>query len=219
MNSIIQKDIDKFIQLYPQFFILRSSNERIDLKGIIDIVDVQGNYWDNYEVKIVVPTHKYPNIIPQVYELSTKIIRESDWHISKNGECCLDITHKLLLLQKKGINLISFYQTKIYPFFTNHTYKLNTGEYADGDYPHEFEGIKIFYKNEIGLNDIELIIKILTAITQNKLPSKTAICLCGQNKFKHCHLPIVTSLIQYGMQRLKEDLLFFKINYSSSLVL
>lgn len=212
MKSILQKDIYKFIQLYPQFSISRTSNERIDLKGMIDIVDVQGNYWDNYEVKIVIPTYKYPNIIPQVYEFSTKIIRENDWHISKKGECCLDITHKLILIQKKGIDLISFYQNKIYPFFANHQYKLKTGNFANGDYPHEFEGIKFFYENEIGLNDTDLIINILIAITQNKLPSKTANCLCGQNKFKHCHLPIISSLIQYGKQRLKEDLLLFKMD-------
>lgn len=210
MKSITQNDIDKFIQLYPQFSISRTSNERIDLKGIIDVIDTQGNYWGNYEVKIVIPTYKYPNIIPQVYELSTKIIRDNDWHISKKGECCLDITHKLILIQKKGIDLISFYQNKIYPFFANHQYKLKTKNYANGDYPHEFDGIQYFYAQELNLTDTDLIIKILKLITAKRLPKKESVCICGESKFKHCHLPIVTNLILFGEQRLKLDLLLFE---------
>ena len=35
-------------------------------------------------------------------------------------------------------------------------------------------------------------------------------CVCGENKFKHCHLPIVTKLILFGKQRLKDDLMLFE---------
>ncbi|WP_278020841.1 hypothetical protein [Flavobacterium ginsengisoli] len=116
MSSKLKSDIEQFVQLYPMFSLMKSDNENLELKGLVDIVDTFGNYWDNYEIKIVVPFHKYPNIIPLVYESSNKIDREDDWHISTDGECCLDITHNLILLQKKGIDLISFYQKKVYPF-------------------------------------------------------------------------------------------------------
>jgi hypothetical protein len=209
MNSKLRNDIDQFLKLYP-IFSIKEDAEKVEFEGLIDIVDTDGNYWDNYEIRIVVPVQKYPNIVPLVYEHSTKIIREEDSHISANGECCLDITHNLILLQNKGIDLIFFYQNKIYPFFANHQYKRRTGNYAKGDYPHQFDGIKYFYENEIGLSDNELIIKILSLILKNKLPEKLTICICGQNKYKHCHLPTVTKLIHFGKERLSKDLTFFK---------
>lgn len=210
MNPKLKNDIEQFVQLYPMFSVIKSDDKKVELKGVIDIIDTDGNYWDNYDIKIVVPIYKYPNIIPQVYENSKKIIRENDWHISVDGECCLDITHNLILLQNKGVDLISFYKEKAYPFFANHQYKLRTGSYANGDYPHLFDGIKYFYENEIGLFDDEVIIKILSSILKNRLPQKLAICLCGKNKYKHCHLPTVTKLIRFGKQRLSEDLVLFQ---------
>lgn len=212
MKAGIEKDIENFINIYPKFSIIEFNNTNIvKLQGIMDIVDIEGIYWDSYEIIILLSKKNYPNIIPVVYEVSEKIKREDDWHISMTGECCLDITHKLILLQNKGIDLISFYQNKIYSFFANHVFKKHTGEYANGDYPHQFDGIKYFYKNDLGISDIGLIIKLLAHITKGRLPQKTAICICGHNKFKHCHLPTVTKLIAFGKKRLLEDLKLFKL--------
>lgn len=210
MNRKISNDIQALQDIYPIFFLVDKTEVALTLDGKIDIIDVDGNYWDSYHIRIKIPIAKYPNIIPEVYEISEKIIRENDWHISTDGACCLDITHNLLLLKNKGIDLITFYQNKIYPFFANHQYKLKTGNYANGDYPHAFEGIKYFYFKELQLTDRELIIKILKLVIAKKTPKKEAICICGQSKFKHCHLPTVTKLIQFGQQQLKVDLALFE---------
>jgi hypothetical protein len=37
-------------------------------------------------------------------------------------------------------------------------------------------------------------------------------CICGQFKFKHCHLSTVTKLIQFGQHQLKMDLALFVID-------
>jgi hypothetical protein len=212
MNKKLNNDIDTFLDKYPIFSVIEKTEVFVCLEGKIDIIDIHGNYWDSYEIRIKVPITKYPNIIPEVYETSTKIKRENDWHISTDGTCCLDITHQLILLKNKGIDLISFYQNKIYPFFANHQYKLKKGNYANGDYPHEFEGIQYFYAESLKLTDTDLIIKILKQIITKRLPKKEAVCLCGQSKFKHCHLPTVTKLILFGQQQLKLDLLLFESN-------
>lgn len=212
MNKKLSKDFEAFLDMYPIFFLVEETDGTLTLDATIDIIDVDGNYWDNYDIRIKVPIPKYPNIIPEVYEISKKIKRENDWHIAADGACCLDITHQLLLLKNKGIDLISFYQNKIYPFFANHQYKLKTGNYANGDYPHEFDGIKYFYAENLKLNETDLIIKILRQITTKKLPKKEAVCICGQSKFKHCHLPTVTKLILFGQQQLKLDMAFFELD-------
>ncbi len=210
MNKKLSKDIEAFLDTYPIFFLVKETKDALTLEGKIDIIDVDGNYWDSYDIRIKVPVTKYPNIIPEVYEISKKIKRENDWHIAADGACCLDITHQLILLKNKGIDLISFYQNKIYPFFANHQYKLKTGSYANGDYPHEFDGIKYYYAKELHLTDTELIIKILKLVTSKKILKKQATCICGTSKFKHCHLPTVTNLMSFGQQQLRIDLLLFE---------
>lgn len=212
MNRRLEKDIDAFLDMYPIFLLVEETENTKTFDGKIDIIDINGNYWDSYDVRIKIPIAKYPNIIPEVYEISKKIERERDWHIAADGACCLDITHQLLLLKNKGIDLISFYQNKIYPFFANHQYKLKTGNYANGDYPHEFDGVKYFYAENLKLNNTDLIIKILKQITTKKLPKKEAVCICGESKFKHCHLSTVTKLILFGQHQLKLDLALFELD-------
>lgn len=212
MKVSIQKDIKKFVEKYPKFSMIPIDNTNyIKLQGVIDIVDIEGVYWDSYEISILLLKQNYPHITPKVFETTEKIKREDDWHISVNGECCLDIIHKMILLENKGIDIISFYQNKIYPFFANHAFKLKTGEYANGDYPHQFDGIKYFYENDLRLKDVDLTILLLTSITNHKLPSRNAICLCKQRKYKYCHLPIAKKLMLFGQKRLLDDLLFFKL--------
>ncbi|RZK14908.1 MAG: hypothetical protein EOO43_15705, partial [Flavobacterium sp.] len=178
MKDSIKKDIESFVEKFPKFSIAKIDAENvIKLEGVVDIVDVTGVYWDSYDIYILLPIKNYPYSIPKVYEVSAKICREDDWHISIDGECCLDITHKLILLQNKGINLLKFYQQKIYSFFANHAYKLKTGTYANGDYPHQFDGILYFYHNELHITDHELIIKLLTLLSINKNPNKYARCI------------------------------------------
>lgn len=212
MKVSIERDIERFIEKYPKFSVVSFDNTNyIKLQGVIDIVDVEGVYWDSYEISILLLKQNYPHITPKVFEVTEKIKREDDWHISVDGECCLDILHKMLLLENKGIDVISFYQNKVYPFFANHAYKLKTGDYANGDYPHQFDGIKYFYENDLGLKDINFIIVLLTSMTTNKLPSRNSICLCKQRKYKYCHLPIAEKLILFGHKRLLDDLQLFKL--------
>lgn len=206
MKNYFQSEIDKFISLYPNFSIRDISASNKALRGNIDIVDVKGDLWGTYEIEIIVPREHYPYVTPFVFEISAKVERTEDWHVSDTGLCCLDITHNLILLEKRRLNLISFYQEKIYPFFANHTYKMHTGRYANGDYPHEFEGVKFFYENDLGLKDTGFTIHLLDCIVNRKLPERNSLCLCGKYKYKKCHMPIVERLLSFGYPQLMDDL-------------
>lgn len=220
MNQSFDKAVNNFLNLYANF---TSKNENqsniVNLEGRIDIIDINGNYWDSFDIRISIQKSNYPFIIPRVFEISKVIEREDDWHIGIDDECCLDITHNLILLQSIGIDLVTFYQTKIYSFFANYLYKKETGEYANGDYPHLFEGVKHYYDYKLGLSDTELIIKLLNCIIENKVPKRFKLCICGKKKFKNCHLNTIESLKKYGIKQLEEDLKGFMKIYTGDIIL
>ncbi|WP_299248856.1 hypothetical protein [uncultured Aquimarina sp.] len=215
--TILDKHIKQFLNLYHSFSLVDSSKNYLSiLRGVITVVDENNQVWSNYKVRIEIVS-TYPYTIPNVYEESQLIERNWDYHISKNGYCCLNIPHNLLLKKRRGINLINFYQTEIYPFFANHQYRLADGNYAKGEYAHFEQGIIQYYEEELGLNNIEKIIQLLNFAINNKKiePNKTCV-ICGNLKFKKCCRSVYNKLRLFGKEQLLKDLKIFKKHLESS---
>lgn len=213
MNSCLKKDVGDFLERYFSFNINadKTTCDNLVLDGVVDIIDTNDDFWNNYEVRIVIPKSNYPNIIPKVYEVSNKIDRDIDFHVSKKGKCCLDIHHKLILEARKGITLISFYQKYIYPFFANHQFKVKTDTYAGEEYEHDIDGIIQYYKEEFKLTDFNLIVKHIECTLGILKAERNKQCpICGKPKYKKCCSPIVEKLKRYGKELLKVDLEIFK---------
>lgn len=175
------------------------------LLGIITIVDENNQVWSNYDIRIEI-SHTYPYTVPSVYEESKLIERNWGFHISKEGKCCLDIHHSLLLKRRRGINLTHFYQDVIYPFFANHQFKVNDGSYANGEYQHFEKGIIQYYEEELGLTDRNYVLKLIdSAILGTKYERNTVCIICGSPKFKKCCLPKINKLMLFGNDQLKID--------------
>lgn len=212
MNRKLKNDLKDFLETYMTFTIDedKSNDNELVVIGTINVVDNNSQLWGDYDIKIVVPKRGYPNIIPRVYEVSSKIERLNDYHISDKGECCLDIFHKLILEKRRGISLVDFYIKYIYPFFANHQYKLKTDEYANGEYDHFNKGIIQFYNDEFQLKEPKIIIKLLElAIGLKKTEANTTCPVCGNPKYKKCCRPIVFKLILFGKEQLQYDLSMF----------
>lgn len=212
MKSQLKKDLDSFLERYYNFELIDSKNENvIVIVGVIDIVDEADIHWGSYKIKIAFNKNDYPNVIPSVFELSDLINRNWDYHISKKGKCCLDIPHQLFKLRTRGIELSDFYKNVIYPFFSNHQYKLKSGKYANGEYEHFESGIVQFYREEFGLIDPKIIIKHLElALVKRKAEPNLACPICGKLKYKKCCRPKVYKLIPFGYEQLQFDLELFK---------
>ncbi|WP_194766493.1 hypothetical protein [Tamlana sp. I1] len=209
MNSILKKDVNEFINRYYKFRVIDyNRNGCVLIEGYISIVDVNGDIWSaNYKVQIAIPVSNYPNVTPAVKEISTKIERNWDYHISEEGICCLAIPHKLLVAERRGINFTQFYQEFIYPFFTNHQHKLRTGKYANGEFEHHEKGILQFYSEELKTKDLTFTQKIIqAAIGKLKIGNNDKCPICNANKFKKCCKPKANKILRYGLKRLRDDL-------------
>lgn len=218
MNAQLRKDLNDFLNTYFNFSINtdKTNDNYIVLDGVIDVVDTNDDFWNNYNIRVIVPKSGYPHIIPIVYETSSKIKRDKDFHISEKGECCLDIHHKLILEKRRGISLVSFYKKYIYPFFSNHQYKIKINSYAGEEYKHDADGIVQFYKEEFNLTDYEIIIKCIEASLGILKTERNKQCpICGSPKYKKCCHQTVEKLKLYGNEILKLDLEIFKDRFST----
>ena len=210
----LDKDIENFLANYFAFEKGESPKSGyLALKGKISILDRKDKLWGQFEILILINEKNYPYTIRIVIEKTEIIKRDWDFHISKDGECCLDIPHKLLKMEKKGIVLEEFYSEVIYPFLANYLYKLATDNYANGEYEHHFKGIAQFYREEFDLkNYMDIIALLETTISGIKYPPNKQCPLCGGPKYKKCCRKKVYSLRGFGLDRLKLDLALFKEN-------
>lgn len=179
---------------------------RVD--GELDICDTKGEYWGTFKIAIYVP-QTYPYCVPLIQEMSQIIPRDIDWHISPDGICCIDITHRLIAMSVKGISIADFIAEKVYPFFANQLYRIEVKNYAGKEYEHAFCGIKQFYREELLLSE-DAAIKVLNALTESLQLERNAPCLCGSGiKMKKCHLSALELLKAVGVKQLRQDLVAF----------
>lgn len=209
IEKFLQTDLLAVKEAYPKLEYHEKGGSKM-LLGVLDICDVRGVHWETFRVKILIPK-TYPRGVPELYELSRIIDRGGDFHVSDNGFCCVDMEHELLVRASREFSLNSFISEYVYPFFTNHLYKKFTGKYASGEYAHDFEGVEMFYKEELNLGNPKIAIHVIKALLSNSLPSRNDDCICGLDaKFKNCHESQLKFLRSTGVQRLKMDLEGFK---------
>ncbi len=210
-DKLIEKDFKKLLDTFPKLNTkaINQANSAWLISGEMDICDTNGDYWETFEIKIVVP-FTYPHCVISVLETSGKIERSDNRHINEIGFCCLDIDHKLQAMKLKGVNLLEFTKNKIYSFFANQIYFDQTEQYAAGDYRHHFNGVRQFYQEDLKISSDEEAIQILEYIFSKQKLGRNDQCFCGTKKFKECHLNQVDFLKSVGKEQLKKDLAGFK---------
>jgi len=176
------------------------------IRGDLDIIDIDGIFWMTFNVVIGVP-EKYPHCVPIVIENSKIIPRETDWHISSEGICCIDIGHNLIAMSKRGIHIFSFFIEKIYPYFANQVYKIERKEYAGKEYLHHFDGVIQYYIEEHNLPTIDCITIMLERIVLNSKIGRNENCPClSGKKTKKCHINSIEIIKSLGKNLIEKDL-------------
>lgn len=180
------------------------------IRGAIDVLDDEGGYWDTYEVCILIPLN-YPNVLPQLFESSGKILRTEDWHNS-NGLCCLG-TEAIMYYRMGGqVTLVKWIEQFAHPYLANHIYKLKTGSYAQGEFSHGVPGLIEGYTQIWGLKNEVEVINYLKFVTNIKSLKRNDPCFCKSGKkYKHCYLVapkkhfmgIPVNLIQDDLQKIE----------------
>jgi hypothetical protein len=187
-KEIIQEEFEQLKKVFPKLTNITIEADHAVIAGEIDIIDINGYLWDTYKIEIIIFL-SYPNSLPQLVETGKKIERHIDWHVSSKGICCLGTTAKIYRVLGRDINLLNWFEKFAYPFLANHHYRLETGNYANGEFSHGAKGLIEDYSELFEINDALQVTQYLKCLIGNKVLSKNIKCFCNSGKlYKRCYM-------------------------------
>lgn len=169
------------------------------ITGVIDVIDKNGKYWDNYIIEIHC-SEGYPDMYPDLYETSNKIPKIADWHVYEDTKtCCVTIPPKEILRCKKGITLLEYLDEEVMPYFFNQTHRRVEGYYVNGEYSHGAKGLCEYYSELFKVSDISKLVRLMVWVSKNPKPDRTSMCFCGSGiKYRHCHKGVYEDMDRMG---------------------
>ena len=199
--KLIYPDLDKKIK-----------DEKSIVVGGLLLKDSEGILHDRYEIEIH-PIHEYPFMFPRVFETGGRIPINIDWHVFEaDGHCCIRVFPEELLICKKGIDLLSFIEKEVKPYFYNQSFRNKFGYYLN-ERSHGLLGELEFFFDLFRTHDLLLVYKYLAFISKRQEPSRTENCFCGSGeKYRRCHREAFRELIEFNDYELQ----YFKNNLISS---
>lgn len=203
----ISNELKDLKKKYPRIGDLKKVGSSYEVIGEIDLVDPDNNrIWETYKIKIRL-SRFYPYEIPLLFELSYKISRTIDNHISENGECCLATRVEEKLILGKDYTLSDYVQKLVIPFLASQKLVDLGQERPNGEYSHHGLGILEYYKEKFNTNNIELVLNSLKVLTGEYKIIRNHLCYCGSLiKFKKCHEKTLKEFNIIDRQYIKKDL-------------
>lgn len=203
LNNLLQSDYEELRTYFPKL-VLTERNGIGEIFGELDICNDAGCYLKTYSIRILVPPH-YPFAVPILYETSLKIRRTQNRHLDEYGLCCVGMEHELQIRAFEGLRVENYLRDYVYPFFANQIYCDYKKEFANGEYKHEFLGVRDFYSVKLNMPDPNTNIKILTKLLMGRAVDDR-FCICDSGKrMKSCHGKAIELLKKVSLKRLIED--------------
>jgi hypothetical protein len=187
-GNLIQHQFLEVKSKYPKLSSPVHEGKMWRISGHIDVIDDEGGYWDTYDVTILL-FNDYPESLPILIETGKKIQRHVDWHISKEGICCLSTPAKMYHDLAGNITLLRWLNMFAHPYLANHVYKIKTGGYAGSEFSHGNKGIVEGWKLILGTSDSKQLLWHLEHLVWIKQSALNRPCFCGSGKkYKRCFL-------------------------------
>jgi hypothetical protein len=186
--SIFCDQLEQVIQRYPNLEVSSEDGEKF-LRGSLEVVDDNGKSWDTYLVEVKYK-EEFPYRFPKVFEISGKIPKIADWHIYRDGSCCIDVLPSEIIKCAGGINSTSFIEEELIPYLFNQTYRKVEGYYTGGEYSHGLMGIYEFFSSILRTeSDIGKTLALMHYIATEPRLNRSNKCFCGSNElFRKCHM-------------------------------
>ncbi len=201
----LQNDLKEVTIKYPLLDVQFENSKPKTLLGRLKVVDKRGVFFGSFDVSIGIPTG-YPFSFPTMEETSGKIPKILDRHIQPDGYCCVCVLQEQYIEANRGISIINFIDKYAIPFLAAQIYFEKYGYWPNGEYAHGFKGVLQYYLENFGINEIILLQDWLRMYLENRLPKRNDRCVCGEGKFKKCHLRSFERLALIGRTKISEDL-------------
>jgi len=194
-----------FETAYPELNFIEKERDII-IEGRIRIIDSVGEEWDNFDIKIIIPSN-YPKKLPIVFETSDKLEKKIGNHFFENESCCLGWWSELHLKLQGNYSFSNFIEKVVIPFFKQQVYKdYNEGKFVNELTKHNVLDGLTFYMNLFETDKWRIaLLGLGQASTRRKAND---LCFCFKIKNKKCrsHEDKVMALRKYcGKDLLRND--------------
>lgn len=183
-ESALQQ-VNSLLQIYDKLHIEKESNQEIILTGEILVNRTASSYtlYKTYHIEVHIPFES--DKLPYVFDIGNAI--DSNYnHQYKDGPLCLETDFAIRIRFVDGLNLVSWMQEFVEPYFFSYEYYQRFGCFPFGERSHGIEGILQSFGDVFQETDNIKVCKILMFIYSDCYRGHLP-CPCGSGKkYKNC---------------------------------
>lgn len=178
-ESALQQ-VKSLLQIYDKLHIEKESNQEIILTGEILVNRTASSYtlYKTYHIEVHIPFES--DKLPYVFDIGNAI--DSNYnHQYKDGPLCLETDFAIRIRFVDGLNLVSWMQEFVEPYFFSYEYYQRFGCFPFGERSHGIEGILQSFGDVFQETDNIKVCKILMFIYSDRYRGHLP-CPCGLGK-------------------------------------
>ena len=178
-ESALQQ-VKSLLQIYDKLHIEKESNQEIILTGEILVNRTASSYtlYKTYHIEVHIPFES--DKLPYVFDIGNAI--DSNYnHQYKYGPLCLETDFAIRSRFVDGLNLVSWMQEFVEPYFFSYEYYQRFGCFPFGERSHGIEGILQSFGDVFQETDNIKVCKILMFIYSDRYRGHLP-CPCGSGK-------------------------------------
>lgn len=178
-ESALQQ-VKSLLQIYDKLHIEKESNQEIILTGEILVNRTASSYtlYKTYHIEVHIPFES--DKLPYVFDIGNAI--DSNYnHQYKDGPLCLETDFAIRIRFVDGLNLVSWMQEFVEPYFFSYEYYQRFGCFPFGERSHGIEGILQSFGDVFQETDSIKVCKILMFIYSDRYRGHLP-CPCGSGK-------------------------------------
>lgn len=178
-ESALQQ-VKSLLQIYDKLHIEKESNQEIILTGEILVNRTASSYtlYKTYHIEVHIPFES--DKLPYVFDIGNAI--DSNYnHQYKDGPLCLETDFAIRIRFVDGLNLVSWMQEFVEPYFFSYEYYQRFGCFPFGERSHGIEGTLQSFGDVFQETDNIKVCKILMFIYSDRYRGHLP-CPCGLGK-------------------------------------
>lgn len=178
-ESALQQ-VKSLLQIYDKLHIEKESNQEIILTGEILVNRTASSYtlYKTYHIEVHIPFES--DKLPYVFDIGNAIDSNCN-HQYKDGPLCLETDFAIRIRFVDGLNLVSWMQEFVEPYFFSYEYYQRFGCFPFGERSHGIEGILQSFGDVFQETDNIKVCKILMFIYSDRYRGHLP-CPCGSGK-------------------------------------
>jgi len=190
--ALFEKEKSEVEAHYPELHV-QAVGEVVLVRGTFPIV-ADREVLDRYSVEIAL-ARDHPKSLPSVREVGGRIPWAADRHINRSdGTACVLLPDERWKVWPPGSTFLDFLNGPVHDFFLGQSLVEQGDPWPFGQWRHGAEGIREYYSELLGTQDVQAICRYLEYLSAKKIKGHWP-CACRNGKrLRDCHMPALLNL-------------------------